>query len=175
MILPFFRKSRLTGPVHAVYNAIVAQSRQPVFYAEWEVPDTLTGRFDMISLHIGLVFRRLRKERGEGRLFTQALFDLFFHDMDRSLREMGVGDLSVPKRIRNMGNIFYGFLGKLSEALDTGDMDALKGALVRNVYGGETPEHLDAMAEYVLALVRELDEQPAPSIMAGEIVFGAPA
>ena len=84
MIFNLFRKNTATEPVLAVYSAIVAQSRQPVFYAEWLVPDTVTGRFDMISLHMALLFRRLRSESGPQKEFSQAVFDLFFKDMDRS-------------------------------------------------------------------------------------------
>ena len=102
MILNLFRKNPASDAVYAVYSAIVAQSRQPVFYADWGVPDTVTGRFDMISLHMSLVFRRLRNEKLPGADFSQALFDLFFKDMDRSLREMGAGDLAVPKKVRKM-------------------------------------------------------------------------
>src|ERR1700761_506939 len=107
MVLSLFRKTAATDHVFDVYSAIVAQSRQPRFYAEWGVPDTVTGRFDMISLHLALVLRRLGTER-DAKVFSQALFDLFFKDMDRSLREMGAGDLAVPKKIRKMGEIFYG-------------------------------------------------------------------
>ena len=84
----------------------MAQSRQPRFYADWGVPDTVTGRFDMITLHMALMLRRLVRA-GRRAAFSQALFDLFFRDMDRS-REMGAGDLGVPKKIKKMGNVFYG-------------------------------------------------------------------
>src|SRR6185312_8042690 len=108
MILSLFRKNRATKPVYAVYNAIVAQSRHPRFYADWQVPDTVTGRFDMICLHMALLFRRLRTASGTQKEFSQSVFDLFFKDMDRSLREMGAGDIGVPKKIQKMGNIFFG-------------------------------------------------------------------
>src|SRR5690606_20048909 len=110
MILPFFGKTRLSEPVYAIYSAIVAQSRRETFYPQWGVPDTLTGRFDMISLHAALVFRRLRSHEKQTKEFSQNVFDCFFKDMDRSLREMGVGDLSVGKRIEKMGSLFYGML-----------------------------------------------------------------
>src|SRR6476620_11735781 len=98
-MLNLFRKTPDRNAVYAVYGAIVSQSRQPIFYEKWGVPDTVTGRFDMISVHMALLFRRLRQEKKAGTEFSQAVFDLFFKDMDRSLREMGVGDLGVPKKI----------------------------------------------------------------------------
>ena len=133
MILSLFRKKPDREPVYAVYRSIVAQSRRPVFYAEWGVPDTVTGRFDMISLHLALIFRRLRGEGDEMREFSQALHDLFFKDMDRSLREMGAGDLAVPKKIQKMGGLFYGLLGTVGEALDRDDLPALEVLIARNV------------------------------------------
>lgn len=171
MILSLFRKNTATAPVYAVYSAIVAQSRQPRFYAEWQVPDTVTGRFDMISLHLVLLFRRLRAETGEQKAFSQAVFDLFFKDMDRSLREMGVGDLGVPKRIQKMGNIFFGLLAAMNEAMDAGDKDALVAVLSRNLFDGATGPHVEALAEYVLAEDRALANQSADTITGGTLHF----
>ena len=171
MIFNLFRKTAASAPVYAVYNAIVAQSRQPVFYAEWQVPDTVTGRFDMISLHMALLFRRLRAESGLQRDFSQAVFDLFFKDMDRSLREMGVGDLGVPKKIQKMGNIFFGLLAALNEAMDRNDVAALEAVLARNIYGAETGPHTASLAHYLLAQDRAMTNQSAGQITGGAITF----
>lgn len=175
MILSLFRKNTATAPVYAVYNAIVAQSRQPRFYAEWQVPDTVTGRFDMISLHMALLFRRLRAETGEQKDFSQAVFDLFFKDMDRSLREMGVGDLGVPKRIQKMGNIFFGLLASMNEAMDRADQAALQDVLSRNIFDGATGPHVAAMAAYLLAEDTVLTSQNATAITGGALHFEAAA
>ena len=175
MILSLFRKKTAAEPVFAVYRSIVAQSRQPVFYAQWGVPDTVTGRFDMISLHMVLLFRRLRSKTGEKHEFSQAVFDLFFKDMDRSLREMGVTDIGVPKKIKNMGNIFFGLLASLSEALDTGDADAVAGVLARNVYAEGDATHAPALAQYLLAESVRLADQPETDIIAGRLEMGAAA
>jgi len=175
MILPLFRKNTATEPVYAVYSAIVAQSRQPRFYADWQVPDTVTGRFDMISLHLALLFRRLRAETGEQKEFSQAVFDLFFKDMDRSLREMGVGDLGVPKRIQKMGNIFFGLLAAMSEAMDRNDAAALEAVLSRNIFNGGTGPHIAALADYLLAEDKALGAQPSAAITRGALSFEAAA
>ena len=175
MILPLFRKNTATEPVYAVYSAIVAQSRQPRFYADWQVPDTVTGRFDMISLHLALLFRRLRAETGEQKEFSQAVFDLFFKDMDRSLREMGVGDLGVPKRIQKMGNIFFGLLAAMSEAMDHNDAAALEAVLSRNIFNGATGPHIAALADYLLAEDKALGAQPSAAITRGALSFEAAA
>lgn len=175
MILSLFRKNTATEPVYAVYSAIVAQSRQPRFYAEWGVPDTVTGRFDMISLHMALLFRRLRAESGAQKQFSQAVFDLFFKDMDRSLREMGVGDLGVPKRIQKMGNLFFGLLAALNEAMDRNDAAALQDVLARNVFDGVPGPHVASLADYLLAEDRALASQPASAITSGALSFEAAA
>lgn len=174
MILSLFRKNAATDDVYGVYNAIVAQSRQPVFYAEWRVPDTVTGRFDMISLHMALVFRRMRGSEPT-RQFSQAVFDLFFKDMDRSLREMGVGDFGVPKRIQKMGNIFFGLLAAMNEAMDRNDAEALADILSRNIFDGAGMEHARTLADYLMRQDQALATQQTADISAGNITFGPAA
>lgn len=175
MILSLFRKNTATEPVYAIYSAIVAQSRQPVFYADWLVPDTVTGRFDMISLHMALLFRRLRAEQGGQKAFSQAVFDLFFKDMDRSLREMGVTDIGIPKKIQKMGNIFFGLLAAMNEAMDRRDSAALAAVLARNIFDEGEGDHVQSLATYMLAQDDVLAAQSADAIMAGTIQFGAAA
>jgi cytochrome b pre-mRNA-processing protein 3 len=175
MILSLFRKNTATKPVFAVYNAIVAQSRQPRLYAEWGVPDTVTGRFDMISLHLSLLFRRLRAKSGAEHDFSQAVFDLFFKDMDRQLREMGSGDLGVPKRVQKMGKLFFGLLAAINEALDSKDPAALEAVLIRNIYNEEGSEHAAQLAKYVMAEAEHLAAQPVDAIIAGNIDLGLAA
>jgi len=174
MALSLFRKSASTEPVYALYAAIVAQSRQPRFYAEWGVPDTVTGRFDMISLNLALVLRRLRSER-EAKIFGQALFDLFFKDMDRSLREMGAGDLAVPKKIRKMGELFYGLLASLDTALTSGKPAEVEGVLLRNIYAAESAAGAAALANYLIDEAHRLTLVPVGRIMAGHLDLGEAA
>ena len=171
MILSLFRKNTATEPVYAVYNSIVAQSRRPIFYTDYGIPDTVTGRFDMISLHMALLFRRLRHGSAEDKAFSQAVFDLFFKDMDRSLREMGVTDLGVPKKIQKMGNIFFGLLAALNAAMDQNDPDGLAGVLARNIYDGELGDGVRALANYTIARDTDLAGQTIPDITSGKIIF----
>ena len=175
MVLSLFRKKTATEPVFAVYSAIVAQSRQPRFYAEWGVPDTVTGRFDMISLHLALLFRRLRAEGAPARNFSQAVFDLFFKDMDRSLREMGAGDLAVPKKIKKMGNLFFGLLASLDDALGSNDPVAVEAVLIRNIYDENPNPFARALADYLIAESGVLASQPVDAIIAGRIAMGEAA
>jgi cytochrome b pre-mRNA-processing protein 3 len=175
MILNLFRKNRATEAVYAVYAAIVAQSRQPRFYAEWGVPDTVTGRFDMICLHMALLFGRLRSEGKEVSDFAQAVFDLFFKDMDRSLREMGAGDLAVPKKIQKMGNVFYGLMTNINEAMDRGDRTEVEDVIRRNLFDGAEAAAAGALTAYLFDEAARLAEQPTAAIIGGKIEMGVAA
>lgn len=167
MIFNLFRKSTAPDAAYEAYRSIVAQSRQPRFYAEWGVPDTVTGRFDMISIHLTLLLRRLQGESA-AREFTQALVDLFFRDMDRSLREMGVTDLGVPRKVKAMGNIFYGLVAALSDALGTGDPAEVESVLLKNIFS-EAPNGAGPLATYLLAEAQRLAGEATPLLIAGHI------
>lgn len=171
MILSMFKKKPDANAVRKIYSIIVAQSRQPIFYSDWKIPDTVNGRFDLISLHMCLVLRRLKASDDVDRKFSQALFDLFFLDMDRSLREMGAGDMAVPKRIQKMGELFYGMLESLNNALDEGDNDALAQSLERNVYDGVAAPSLELLKQYVLDQTEEITRQQPQEIRAGTLQF----
>jgi len=171
-MLNLFKKSPDPEAVLAVYRAIVAQSRQPVFYAEWGVPDTVTGRFDVLSLHMGLVFRRLGGVGKPASDFAQALFDLFFKDMDRNLREMGAGDLSVPKKIRNMGNLFYGLTTKVNEAMAKGDRAEAEAVLQRNLFDGVGGPNVAALYAYLEAEYAKLTLQTVDAVIGGKLLLG---
>jgi cytochrome b pre-mRNA-processing protein 3 len=136
----------------ALYESCVGQARLPVFYQELGVPDTVDGRFEMVALHCFMTISRLNKA-GDARL-GQALFDVFFVNMDRSLREMGVGDLGVPKHMKRMMQGFNGRRLNYEKALETHDGIALKDVLKRNVYGTvDTPkdENIAHLATYIQA------------------------
>ena len=114
----FKRKEASPDPVEALYAALVQKARDPKFYTDLAVPDTVDGRFDMVVIHAMLVMRRLRETPAEVHTTGQRLFDLMFTDMDRSLREMGVGDLSVGTHVRKMAKAFYGRAAAYEAGLD---------------------------------------------------------
>jgi cytochrome b pre-mRNA-processing protein 3 len=121
MIFPRFgREPRDPDTISALYGMIVAQARSPCFYRDYAVADTVNGRFDLIVLHLALVIARLTPEVGL-RGLGQGLFDRFCQDMDHNLREMGVGDLKVPKEMRRMGEAFYGRAQAYQAALSAAD------------------------------------------------------
>ncbi len=170
------KKPRIGDDHYGLYAAIVAQSRQKFLYADRGVPDTVTGRFDMISLHMALVLRRLQSEGAVCRDFSQGLFDLFFKDMDRSLREMGVTDIAVPKRIEKMGELFYGLVAGLGRAFDDPDgKQALDAFILRDVLAEDTAAHAPELASYVRRLADRLAALSTDTLMAGQLDWTAAA
>jgi cytochrome b pre-mRNA-processing protein 3 len=157
----------------ALYAAIVAAARQPVLYSRWEAPDTPLGRFEMLSLHMFLFQHRLRAETGAARDLAQEMIDAFFADVDHSLRELGIGDMGIPKRMKKLARMFYGRTGACAEAIERRDVAALAAALRRNVRpeDGAAWAQAEALAAYALAANDALAEQDAAAICAGRIVF----
>lgn len=140
-----------------LYARLVEQSRAPAFYRELGVPDSLDGRFEMLALHVFVALRRL-KQAGEGGR-AQALFDVMFGDMDRTLREIGVGDMSVGKRVKEMARALYGRIAAYEAGLAASDDAALVAALERNLYGTVTapPAAAAALARYLREAAARLD------------------
>jgi cytochrome b pre-mRNA-processing protein 3 len=171
-----FPRYQRAGTIRALYGAIVAQARAPSFYAAYLIPDTVGGRFDMIVLHLALVLRRLRREAAELGGLGQSLFDLFCTDMDHSLREMGVGDLAVPKHMRRLGEAFYGRALAYDRALDAENRELLAPTLARNVFSteGATPPGAVRLASYVRATETCLSGQLGDAIATGVLRFPDP-
>ncbi len=159
----FFARSQ--NPAQPLYEAIVAAARQPHFYTQWRVPDTVDGRFDMLLLHLCLVVERLRAEAPE---LCQNLVDYFCTDMDANLRELGAGDLSVSKKVRRMAEAFQGRYDAYAAARETKEMAE---AVLRNVYARRAGQDASALARYALDARAKLTEQNADAISAGKIIF----
>jgi cytochrome b pre-mRNA-processing protein 3 len=159
-----------------IYNAIVEQSRRPEFYESFDVPDTLDGRFDLIVLHAGLYLPRLKAIRTEGNALAQAAFDQMFANLEVNLRELGVGDMGVPRRVKSMLSAFYGRAAAYDTALKEGDVSALRAALLRNVYRGAdvAQPKVDALSTYVRATHEALKAAPDADIVAGTFAWPAP-
>lgn len=156
MILRLFRRQQAQRNIAPLYGAIVAQARHPAFYTGYGVPDTLNGRLDLLLLHLVVVTLHLGPQR---QPLGQQLFDRFCQDMDDNLREMGVGDLAVPKEMKRIGEAFYGRLAAYEAALK-GDDAELAATLARNVYAVPTDPHADRLARYVRELAHGLAAQP---------------
>jgi cytochrome b pre-mRNA-processing protein 3 len=157
-------------PSDALYASIVAAARQEKFYANWLVPDTLDGRFEMMVLHVFLVLDRLRGFGSEADVLRQALTDRFFAEMDSALREVGVGDISVGKKVRKMAEAFYGrataYTGGLAK-----DEQVLAEALKRNIFPEGDATHVNKLAKWTSNARDVLSHLEYVDIAAGRVRF----
>ncbi|MEN6543229.1 ubiquinol-cytochrome C chaperone family protein [Parvibaculum sp.] len=156
-----------------LYRGLVGQARMPGFYLHSGVPDTVEGRFEMVALHVFLVLRRLRAAGDPARELAQRVFDIMFDDMDQTLREMGVSDLSVGKKIKGLASAFYGRMAAYDAGLDAEGDAQLQDALRRNVFAGLEPTPVDvaALALYVRNCVAALGRQSDEDLLAGRLSF----
>src|SRR5215469_6754681 len=163
MIFKFFRRNPPESSIARLYGTIVAQARAAPFYRVYGVPDTVNGRFEMVVLHLVLVLRRLEAEPSLGRELGQLLFDWCCGDMDGNLREMGVGDLAVPRRMRKIGEAFFGRQAAYTAALAASDPEPLVAALSRNVFDAPQEPALGAplLAAYMREAASRLAQQHA--------------
>jgi cytochrome b pre-mRNA-processing protein 3 len=175
MILNRFWRTPRDESIAALYGAIVAQARHPAFYRSYGVPDTVNGRFEMIIVHLALVLSRLEAEDAGLRRLGQGLFDRFCSDMDANMREMGVGDLAVPRKMKAVGEAFYGRRRVYQAALMAPASDELGAALARNVYGSAPAAAAAALAAYVRDAARRLAAKGAGDLQRGRPDFPDPA
>jgi cytochrome b pre-mRNA-processing protein 3 len=170
-LIGLFKRVRPATPAQQLHARIVEQARQPAFYAALGVPDTLDGRFELIALHCFLVMRRLKVEAA-GVVLAREVVEAMFADLDASLREMGAGDLGVGKRIKKMGQAFYGRVAAYDAAM--ADPAGLEAALLRNLYG-TVPQHAEAeaaaVAGYILDCAAFLENQAISDIYKGILHF----
>jgi cytochrome b pre-mRNA-processing protein 3 len=164
---------RRTGPnAGKLYGAIVAQARLPVFYQELAVPDTLEGRYLVLSVHLFAVLRRLQREGGDAQALAQALTDHFSADMETVLREIGIGDLSIPKKVRGLAASSAALFEAYAEALPLGDTAiaaVMAAALGRD---GELPAAATLpLAHYLWRVAGALDGQDIGALAEGEVRF----
>ncbi len=157
-----------------LYGEAVRLARNPIYFGIYGVADDVDGRFDMLSLVVTLVMRRLKAVGDGGKARSQELFDSMFADMDLSLREMGAGDIGVSKRIRAMAEAFMGRFDAYVTAVDKGDRNALAAALKRNVFRGNDQQDpmASGLVEAVFGLVAELDRLDDIVLLEGRIDIG---
>ncbi len=183
MLSWIIHKKRLRRSAQALYGRIQAQARQPHFYAEVGVPDTMEGRFEMVLVHLFIMQNRLKADGRFARALSQAIAEVFVSEMDSSMRELGVGDLAVPKRMRKIGEAYLGRLQGYVDAMADDDVGALPAALARNVWevDGQTAasacKKMDpgvgarALAAYVRAASTNLAKSSYEDICAGRFEF----
>jgi len=173
-VLGFLRRRRHERTGYELYGAAVAAARAPYYYATLGVPDTLDGRFDLVGLHAFLVIRRLAALPPPGPDVAQAVFDAMFNDMDFNLRELGVSDLSVGRKVKQMWEAFHGRAMAYQAALAEGEAP-LAEALARNVWRGEAPPGApERLARLAVAQARALEAADPAALCAGRLAFPAP-
>lgn len=181
--MKLFSKNPHEDAARALYERIVAQSRNPVFYRDYGVPDSVDGRFEMLLLHAFLVFHRLKGEGEEADRLGQTLFDLMVFHLDQSVRVSGVGDLGVGRKMKAMGQAFYGRSRAYETALDAPAGIELREALARNVFGScheagsAQPNEavLKGLDSYLRSNVAALATRSMADFLAGRLRFEDPA
>lgn len=164
-----------------LYDSIVKQARQKEFYSSYSVPDTVEGRFEMVALHLFLFVQRLKSENQKDHNVGKLVLETFFSEMDATLREMGVGDMGVPKKMRKISDSFFGRAYSYSEALESGDIEQLKKAIERNIYayyqgekkidGSYSENDLTGISEYILESYKAVCKNPIDELLGGVIHF----
>lgn len=170
------RNKKIKDAAYLLFTKIVEQARQPEFYLDWKVADTLDGRFDLIILHVALVVDRLEvhDEDKDMVLLIRHFQEVLFDNMDMSLREIGVGDMSVGKKVKIMAEAYYGRAAAYAKAVRSDDVAAsLKPVLIRNIYRGQVPEdvNLEAFVSYIIRQVKCLAQQADADLMSATIIF----
>lgn len=163
------RRSPIGRTATGIYGRVVAQARQPAFYLEHGVPDTHEGRFDLIVLHLFLALERLRGEGEAGQPLGQAVMEAFVTDMDDAMREIGISDLGVPRRIKKTAAAVLERFEDYRAALSHSGNDALSQAIARHlVISGESAR---SIAGYMRATSSALSAQQGVRILSGDLTF----
>lgn len=171
-LLGLFSRKRHERAGFALYTAAVHAARNPFYYTELHVPDTMDGRFDMIGLYTFLLIDRLHREQETGKELAQAVFDAMFLDMDHTLRELGVGDITVGRKNKAMWEALNGRRQAYEAAVSTGDVEALTEAVGRNVWRGAPPGGAATrLARLMLEQYRHLNGQRLDALVAGRVDF----
>lgn len=157
-----------------LYGAVVAQARQPSFYAGFDIPDTLEGRYEMIVLHLFLVLERLRQAAPDDTNLSRVLIERFVTDMDDCMREIGVGDFTVPKRVKKAAAVLYKRADAYRDALEAGS-DALDAAF-QEMFRELPAEAIRTreLSQYVSAATEALNRQDLQQIVRDGPAFPIP-
>lgn len=169
----FSKPTSASGIPDLIYGAVVAKARDRAFFTDYGVPDTVMGRFDMLALHVYLFSRRMKKEGSETALsLSQAVFDLFVADIERALRELGIGDTAVPKRKKKMVRSFYGQIEDFDVNLDAGNKDEMLIKVENRYYETASTKNLAVtLNNYIVETDKALGEIRFNELVRGELVW----
>lgn len=172
MLARFFSGFRQKKQAYELYGQLVTQARTPAFYTDLLVEDSLDGRFDMILLHLFLLDRRLEAEENRFEALRRNLQEALIADMDRSLREMGVGDMSVGKEVKKMGAAWFGRLKAYTEAQRSDEPEAaLAAAIAKNLFKKDEAMNARPMSQYVMRAAEKLAGQSVEDMVSSGIRF----
>jgi cytochrome b pre-mRNA-processing protein 3 len=173
----FSNKTAAKSAAEALYGKIVAAARSPMFYRDWGVPDTVEGRFEMIAHHMALVLGRLSAEGDSGQNIARALTEACIADLDDNMREIGIGDIVVPRKVKRAAAALYDRHRDILGAIANDDRAALDKIVSRDVGNlpGVTSFNAHAFSGYLLESMRALSDIPSSRLLNGEVLFQAPA
>jgi cytochrome b pre-mRNA-processing protein 3 len=180
LVLDWLRtRSRKRRTAHDLYGSIVARSRSPAFYADLAVPDSVMGRLELIILHLALLIERLQADGDAGAGLAQEVAEAFVRDMDDSIREIGIGDMGVPRRVKQAAGALYERRREIAAVVaeHSGDPDTLRDAMTaflgRVVWAGGPIDRNGArrLAEYVLELRSVFAANPFAALSEGRLDF----
>jgi len=164
------RQARIAG--ETLYAGLVDQARRPALYRDLGVADRIDARFELYVLHLSLLLARLKGEGEAGAEIGQAVFDTFVGALDDALRELGVGDLSVAKKMRKLGEAVYGRILGYQKAVEAQDREALSGLLARAVFAEESQtEQASGLVDYTLRMGQALQGMRAEDILRGRVIW----
>jgi cytochrome b pre-mRNA-processing protein 3 len=174
-MLKLFKPRSAEKAGRTLYVAVVEQARQPRLYADLGAPDTIEGRFELYSLHVILLLDRLKRHGERAAETAQALFDTYVQSLDDALREIGVGDMGVGKKMRKLGEAFYGRVKSYEEAMaGLPERGALEALVARTVFAGIDTPPAAAMVDYLLAQREALAANVLDDLYEGRVAWGRP-
>ena len=176
MLKALFRDQNSKTDPQSLYGEVVARARSVPFFADFGVPDTFDGRFELMVMHVYLVISRFNQEGNAAKEKSQHLFDLFLDDMSIGLREAGVGDTTVPKRLKKMSRVFYGRAAAWDEAFASNEVDeTLAKVFARNLFDLDAANaNSMRLASYMIAEKANLSARSYEEIGADEPIFSTP-
>jgi cytochrome b pre-mRNA-processing protein 3 len=167
-MLSWLKRKPKADPVAQLHGRVVAAALSPPLYLHGGLPDTFEGRFESLTLHVFLVMRRLKALAEPGPELAQELVDRTFTGLDHTLRQIGISDTAVPKRMKELASAFLGRVRAYEEALASGDRAAFEAALQRNATGGADA---GLLTDYALAAGKHLSELDLDGLMVDAEIF----
>jgi len=176
MLQKLFARNDTPQLPQELYGRVVAQARLPVFFEQYGFSDTPMGRFDVLTIHVFLICHRLAVEKNQiASAISQQLFDEFLQNLEEALRELGIGDTSVPKRKKKLARSFYGLAEDIGDALIKDDRQTVMKKLMNRFYDNDCAADADRLAQYILAANDHLVSLSSEVIRGGELDWPDPA